>query len=105
MNNTIGLGTELKLNVHIEPIGDITMDDYDFEVDVWCSLKRIATVPKRDAIRIDKNNYLVCVDSSVLGHGIVKMKVTAHIPDDDFDDRLRTEVAYVSTDIEIIKTI
>lgn len=38
---TIGLGTELKLNLNIEPLGEITMDDYYFEVDIYCSLKRI----------------------------------------------------------------
>ena len=102
---TIGLGTELKLNIHVEPIGDITMDDYDFEVEVWCSLKRISTIFKKDAIRVDENNYIVCVDSSLLGHGIVKTKVTAYIPDGDFEDDLRTEVVYYNTNIEIIKTI
>lgn len=102
---TLGLGTELKLNVNIEPIGEITMDDYDFEVDVWCSLKRISTIPKNEAIRVDENNYIVCVDSSLLGHGQVKLKVTAHVPDRDFEDGLRTEVVYVNTNIEIIKTL
>lgn len=102
---TIGLGTELKLNLNIDPIGEITMDDYDFEVDVYCSLKKAHTVTKQDAIRVDENNYIICVDSALLGHGRVKMKVTAYIPDNDFDDGLRTEVVYMDTIIDIIKTI
>lgn len=102
---TIGLGTELKLNINIEPLGDITMDDYDFEVDIYCSLKRVQTIVKDDAIRVDENNYIVCIDSSLLGHGDLKAKITARIPDGDFDDNYRTEVVYLNTDITIIKTV
>ena len=36
MNELIFLGTELKLNVNIQPIGEITMDDYDFIVELYC---------------------------------------------------------------------
>lgn len=28
--NNIFLGTEIKLNIHIEPIGDMRMEDYDY---------------------------------------------------------------------------
>lgn len=105
MNNTIGLGTKPKLNINIEPIGEVTMDDYDFEVDIYCSLKRVQTTKKEDAIRVDENNYIVLVDSNLLGHGDVKAKVTAYIPDDDFDDGIRPEVAYVATDLVIVKGV
>ena len=100
---TIGLGTELKLNINIEPIGEITMDDYDFEVDIYCSLKRVQTITKREAIRVDSDNYILCVDSSLLGHGELKAKVTAFIPDTDFEDNYRTEVVYITTIYSIIK--
>lgn len=103
--DALGLGTELKLNINIEPIGEITMDHYDFEVDVWCSLKRIVTITKSEAIRVDENNYIICVDSSLLGHGQIKAKVTAYVPDNDFEDGVRTEVVYLNTNIEIVKTI
>lgn len=103
--DALGLGTELKLNINIEPIGEITMDDYDFEVDIWCSLKRIVTIAKSEAIRVDEKNYIVCVDSSLLGHGQIKAKVTAYVPDNDFEDGVRTEVVYLNTNIEIVKTI
>ena len=102
--SNIGLGTELKLNINIEPIGEITMDDYDFEVDVYCSLKRVQTIKKEDAIRVDENNYTLCVDSSLLGHGELKAKVTAFIPDGDFEDNYRTEVVYITTIYSIVKT-
>lgn len=104
-NNSPFLGTELKLNINIEPIGSITMDDYDFEVEVYCSVKRIVIVPKKDAIRIDNNNYVILVDTMETGAGDLKCRVTAHIPDDDFADGLRTEVVGLDTGINIIKQI
>lgn len=104
-NNSPFLGTELKLNIHIEPIGSTTMDDYDFSVEVYCSVKRIVTVLKKDAIRIDENNYVILVDTTETGAGDLKCRVTAYIPDEDFADGLRTEVVGFDTGINIIKQI
>lgn len=105
MNELIFLGTELKLNVSIQPIGEITMDDYDFIVELYCSPKNSIIVEKKDAIRVDSNNYIVLVDSMVLGAGNIKCKVTSYIPDSDFDDGYRTEVVGIDTKINIVKNI
>lgn len=67
--NNIFMGTELKLNINIEPIGEFTMDDYDWSVDVYCSTKRVLTIPKESAIKIDSNNYVLLVDTEELGAG------------------------------------
>lgn len=103
--NNVYIGTELKLNINIEPMGEFTMDDYDWSVDVYCSTKRIMTIPKLSSIRIDSNNYVLLVDTEELGVGDVKCKITAYIPDHDFADTLRTEVSLIDTGINIIKTI
>lgn len=100
------LGTELKLNIHIDPIpkhpnqeveeGDDkewNMQDYDFEVNVFCSPKKVITITKEEAIPVDKNNYIVLVNTEDIGTGIMKVKVIAHIPDGDFVDQARTEVS------------
>lgn len=99
------LGTELKINVNIEPIGDVTMDDYDFVVEMYCSPKKVVTITKSEAIRIDNRNYVVIVDTNEVGAGELKCKVTAQVPDGDFPDALRTEVVAINTDITIIKAI
>lgn len=104
-NESPFIGTELKLNINIEPIGDITMDDYDFEVQVYCSIKRVVIIQKKDAVRVDSNNYIVLVDTTETGAGELKCKVTAHIPDADFSDGLRTEVVGINTGITIVKQI
>ena len=105
MVTEVFLGTELKLNVNIEPIGTVTMDSYDFEIEVYCSPKRTINVQKNEAIRIDESNYVILVDTNVVGAGDLKCKITAHIPDGDFPDRKRTEVSAVATNIKIIKAI
>lgn len=104
MKNTLPLvGTKLKLNVHIDPIGELTMKDYNFEVEVFCSSKQPIIIAKEDAIQVDDNNYIVLVDTNEVGAGSLKCKVTAQIPDGDFPDGLRTEVVCIDTGINIIR--
>ena len=105
IKQTIFLGTELKLNVNIEKIGDIAMDDYDFTVSLYCSTSKAVVVPKQDAIRVDDSNYIVCADTTILGAGKLKCRVEANLPDGDFSDQLRTEVMIIDTGIEIVKTL
>lgn len=99
----IYLGTELKLNVNIEPIGGITMDGYNWVAEVYCSPNRPTIIKKENAIRVDENNYILLVDTSICGSGALKCKITAEIPDSDFPDNLRTEVMIVETGVVVVK--
>lgn len=93
-------GSEFKLNINVEPISGVTMDDYDFSLEV--STPRSAQrFTKPQLIRIDQNNYMVALDSNILGIGPIKCVVTAEVPDDDFDGGYRTEVRSVNTGIVI----
>lgn len=102
-DSRIFLGTELKLNIHIEPIGDLTMKDYDFNVDVFCSSRQVVNIKKEEAIYVDDTNYIILIDTNDIGIGNVKCKITAYIPDQDFEDGFRTEICGIKTDIEIVK--
>lgn len=105
MSNIIGIGTKFKLMINIEQIEYITMDDYDFEVEIYCSPKKAIVISKENSVRVDDSNYKVLVDSSLIGAGEVKAKITAYLPDEDFSDGIRTSVSFLSTDIVIVKTI
>lgn len=105
IHNKCCIGTEMKLNISVDPLGEITMDDYDFEVEVFCIPQKKIEIIKEDSIRIDENNYIILVDSSKLGIGKVKVKFTAYIPDVDFDDGYRTEVLTINTGISIIRSV
>lgn len=108
-NNTVFIGTELKLNLHIEPIDGISMSQYDFEVEIFTSSKNVKKFLKKDCIKDDDDNYLILLDTSDLGVGEIKCKVTAYIDDDDFagdggmKDGFRTEVVGINTGIIITK--
>lgn len=105
MGNAICLGTEIKLNIHVEPIGDVHMEDYDFTVNVYTSPIKSIEVTKGEAIHIDEDNYVVCLDTSKFGAGRLKCKITAQIPDGDFSDSLRTEIAVIDTGIDIVRNV
>ena len=95
-NSNSGIGTELKLNVGMDPIAGIHLADIDFEVKIF-SHKRTGsvTIGKDAAKKIDEDNYIVCVDTKLIGTGRYYMTFTAYIPDMDFPDGLRTEVVTV----------
>lgn len=115
-NSIIGLGTEVKINVHIEPLASIpteenpdktklSMVDYDFNVRFFTRPNKSVTIKKTDMIMEDDDNYIAVVDTSDLGAGVLQMVVTAYIPDGDAGiDNLRTEVTPpITTNIQITK--
>lgn len=99
------LGTELKINVHVEPIDGYHMSDYDFECQFYVYTNKCVVVSKADMKQIDGDNYVALITSDLankIGRGTIKMRITAHIPDSDFPDGLRTEIAEVCTGVVIM---
>lgn len=100
----IGIGTELKINVHIEPIGDLHMSDYDFTAKFYTKAVKTVVVHKQDMIQVDEDNYIALVDTKTMTAGIIQMVVQAEMPDADFPDGLRTETTMpINTNISIVK--
>lgn len=97
------LGTEFKINVHIDRLDGFSMDDIEFECEFYTFRNRKTVVKKQDMVRVDQDNYLAMIDSSELGVGTIICRVIAYIPDADFDDGFRTEVEEVSTGITIVR--
>lgn len=85
-------GTKLKLNISMPPMDGYHLADVDWDVLVFTDngIKTL-TIDKRDAIYIDDNNYVIRVDSSIVGAGRYYTTLTAYIPDTDFDDGIRAE--------------
>ena len=99
------LGTELKINVHVEPIDGLHMSDYDFECAFFVFANRKVVVKKSEMKKVDDDNYIALRDSvkgHQIGKGNINMEITAHIPDGDFDDGVRTEKAVSFTGITIV---
>lgn len=96
------LGTEFKIKedkffVHAEPMGDLHMSDYDFDVELYIQPNRSVVLNKNNPLVVKKteDRYDVCITSEVsrkLGKGAVKLNFIAYIPDPDFPDGYRTSV-------------
>lgn len=50
-------------------------------------------------VRVDENNYIAIIDTSLLGKGEIKSVLTAYVPDSDMPDGKRTEVISQQTGI------
>lgn len=99
------LGTELKLNVHLEPIDGMHMSNYDFECSFYTYRVKRVIIPKEKMKKVDDDNYIAVIDSESalrIGRGQIEAEITAHIPDTDFPDGVRTEKLVLCTDVTII---
>ena len=99
------LGTEFKLNVHLEPLDGFHMSDYDFEVALYVYTNRKVVFQKSKLKKVDDDNYLLMVetaDALRIGRGRINAEITAYIPDSDFSDGLRTEKLVLCTDVTSI---
>lgn len=115
MATTSIIGTEEKFNLRIAPLGNLHAADYDFSVKAYSvkvnSLKANSLkansgasiiITKEELIMVDEDNFIVTLDTNTLGLGQIVLEVTAYIPDLDFPDGLRTEIARYITDTQII---
>lgn len=97
------LGTKFKYNIHVDPIEGLTMDDYDFAVEV-CTKPRVSQkFAKPDLIRVDSENYVARIDTSLIGIGPMEVKFIAMLPDADFENGWRPEVIRHKTGINILE--
>ena len=92
MEDSAFVGTMLKYAVNITADGfDIAEDG--FEIDLSTGKKNLH-FDKADLPFDVNNQYYLCFDSEKLGPGLVVAKVTAHVPDSDFEGGVRDEVYY-----------
>lgn len=90
MQDQVFVGTKLKFAITISSPGfDIGEDD--FTVDIRRGAKMLH-FEKEDLVVDENGKYYVCFDTAELGGGIIEAIITAFVPDDDFDDGIRTEV-------------
>lgn len=104
-NNNIPLGSDFKMNVHMDNIDGYSMDDVDFKCVFYTKSSKKVVLPKDEMIPIRDSNYVSYVaplHSLDLGIGALKIVYEADIPDNDFDNALRHEIVPITTDIKIV---
>ena len=97
-------GTDLKINVHFDPIAGYTMDDIEFTCKFFTNSNvKVVTCTKKDMIRVDEQNYIAIVCTRRVGYGSLKLRVIAEIPDNDVvvHDMVRYEEVQIETGITI----
>lgn len=97
------LGSEEEINISLDLIDGYAMDDYDFTVEVYCSSYRKQTFGKRDARRVDADNYKIVVDTNVIGVGDIKIRVVARIPNIEYPDGYREAVTYLDPNVSVVR--
>lgn len=98
------LGTEFKINIHIEPVDGFHMSEYDFECAFYVLANKKVVIPKSEMKIVDDDNYLAIIDvekAIKIGKGDIMVEITAHIPDSDFDDGFRTEKTSTWTGVRV----
>lgn len=98
------LGTELKLNVHIDPIDGVRMENYDFFCEFFVRRKNSVKITKEEMLYVDDDNYIALLTSEhaeTLRRGDLQVRITAYLPDSDFDDGHRVEIIELWTGITL----
>lgn len=91
-NNNPVVGTGIKLSIFMPPVDDIRLAEVDFDVLVYTEGgSRKVVIKKNDAIYVDDDTYVICVDTDKTGAGKLYTLVTVYIPDPDFPDGVRPE--------------
>ena len=89
-NGGIFQGTELKFQLDITSEGFSMIDD-DFKIIVK-NKKVSKEIRKEDMILTDDEKFLFTLDTAEFGTGDYIVTTIAYVPDEDFEDGLRTEV-------------
>lgn len=103
MENKIFIPSEVKVFVNLDRIGSLTMDDYDFSIECYTDMSpRVVSFDKKDALRMDEDTYFVVLNTGLLAPGMLKVRVTANIPDSEIN-RARKEVIVFDTGKRLYK--
>lgn len=96
MNEELILGTECKVKITLPVVGEHTPYQYDFDVELYVNPKKRLVVDKyscypKEEPEVSNYEFIVPFDSAEVGVGEMNVEVVAYIPDEHFEDGLRTE--------------
>ena len=100
---TAVLGSDIKIEFWSELPDELTMLDVPFTVTVYneMAVGKSKDFKKEECILTDKGDYVVLLNTDDLGVGLLKLKVTFHIPDGDFPSGYRREVVRINPYIRV----
>lgn len=109
-DEVIYLGSEFKLKVHMDSIPviggatyDMGSDNINFTCTFYTNSSKKVTLTKSQMqpVTDDITTYVACLDSTTLGKGTLTVEYRVDVPDEEFDDDLRSEVVVIPTKLKI----
>ena len=98
MMQTFIFGSDVKILVTAELPNELTLKDVDFTVMVYnaSDVDKKKTYQKSECMETEHGNYVLMVDSTELGVGTYRCKLTVQIPDTDYQSGYRKEIVNIN---------
>ena len=100
-DNILYIGEKKRMQVTFQPMGELTADDYDYTIELYCTPAKKFVITKAEVIRESENVCRFILDTSIVGGGELKMKITALIPDEECEDGVRPDIFLTDTGYRI----
>lgn len=89
------VGEDLKFKITLTAEGfDQSKDNYD--IDFYCGENTVKHFTQADMKEGLDGDYYLLIDTKAMQPGVMRMVITAHIPDNDFPDHFRDEIESIS---------
>lgn len=98
----LGVGTQLKLNLHLTLPNGLKMSDVDFIITFYTYNNKRVVKSKNECVRRDDDNYVVIVDTTELRSGEIKYELCVTLPDNDTIDKVRKIIKKGKTCISVV---
>lgn len=85
------IGTDLKFRIAISAPGFNQAED-DYDIKLFTGGATPLEFDQDDIVQ-DGDDFYLCVPTAELSPGPLKLVITAHVPDTDFGDNERSEIA------------
>lgn len=95
------VGTVVKLNISIRPIGTVSFSQMDFTGNFFTHEDRVLTMTKDQFIKVDDDNYVAIIDTSKIGGGNIMCRLEVKVPDTEMANNERLEIVTFKTGIRI----
>lgn len=99
------MGTDIKMNINLTLPDGLTMAAVNFTAKFTANSSNGQLILKDAMHKVDDNNYIALIDTSIVGKGRYYCTITVQIPEiltDLFPDGYRTEIFTINTDLTVV---
>lgn len=101
MSKYIPAGTKQPFSIAMEPIGDYRLSNIEWRVEYFASMGSVV-IAKSDALKDSDDRYIVTVDTSDIGVGVLNAILYPQVPDANSQSGYRELIVPFATGEEIV---